>query len=140
MSVSMYELYLFQLTLPVWGATARSLALFLLTLISTHAPRVGSDCLPGICLPARTLFQLTLPVWGATLQSVERVRQFVISTHAPRVGSDTRPTNAPTQAPYFNSRSPCGERHRASVWRTLLELFQLTLPVWGATGSTRLKH
>ena len=35
--------YLFQSTLPVWGATTTRLSLDVLAEISIHAPRVGSD-------------------------------------------------------------------------------------------------
>ena len=78
----------FQLTLPVWGATEMHVGQILFVGISTHAPRVGSDMpahfgtgndrdfnsrspcgerrkyLRKTC--ARLSFQLTLPVWGAT--------------------------------------------------------------------------
>ena len=56
-----------------------------------------------------------------------------ISIHAPRVGSDLNQTAAPSTDFYFNPRSPCGERRhrtRQAVWR---DVFQSTLPVWGAT-------
>ena len=79
-----------------------------------------------------------------------------ISTHAPRVGSD-HPLRCTVSWPhYFNSRSPCGERRKGrspprrsgdfnsrspcgerlphSVASPLILEFQLTLPVWGATG------
>ena len=58
-----------------------------LTAISIHAPRVGSDAGDASVLDV-------VP----------------ISIHAPRVGSD-RPDAAPTaDNPDFNPRSPCGER------------------------------
>ena len=38
-----YDIFEFQLTLPVWGATTNAHARRLVSLISTHAPRVGSD-------------------------------------------------------------------------------------------------
>ena len=123
----------FQLTLPVWGATSDRSTIDLGGLISTRAPRVGSDLftfLPRSCtkisthaprvgsdrrkwvLRARRLrFQLTLPVWGAT----------------------HRPDCCKSTSLHFNSRSPCGER-RQHVGLAKVELeFQLTLPVWGAT-------
>ena len=78
----------FQLTLPVWGATLRSLGL--------------SDW---------ELFQLTLPVWGATKSSIVTQKCTTISTHAPRVGSDGRLAGTALEPDDFNSRSPCGERH-----------------------------
>ena len=82
------SLALFQLTLPVWGATSGVQIAGRLRTISTHAPRVGSDQL-GI------------------------IRRIIgqISTHAPRVGSD-------------------GETPAVDLGALV---FQLTLPVWGAT-------
>ena len=103
-------------------------------LISTHAPRTGSD--PEVA-------------------GTHRIRAD-ISTHAPRTGSDsdvqtytsfasrfqpTLPargaTNATIRVPlpvdYFNPRSPHGERPgRASVWAQTAR-FQPTLPARGAT-------
>ena len=171
---------IFQSTLPVWGATGRlspswrrrshfnprspcgerragaSTTTWSST-ISIHAPRVGSDEVPPVgpvfCdpisihaprvgsdtgRPSRAAnikrFQSTLPVWGAT-------------------GMRCRPSPS---CPYFNPRSPCGERHHFRLGhqprrqisihaprvgsdanegeRTRIdELFQSTLPVWGAT-------
>ena len=89
MSVSMYELYLFQLTLPVWGATARSLALFLLTLISTHAPRVGSDPASKTSISPIRYFNSRSPCGERLLAGNMPASAHIISTHAPRVGSDT---------------------------------------------------
>ena len=34
---------------------------------------------------------------------------------------------------YFNPRSPCGERPNTSYQRAVKDIFQSTLPVWGAT-------
>ena len=56
-------------------------------------------------------FQPTLPVRGAT------------STRSPH----------PARMPYFNPRSPCGERPSCSRCRLFSSLFQPTLPVRGAT-------
>ena len=100
----------FQPTLPVRGATAAWRDGDWNILISTHAPRAGSDDHARLCESGhehfnprspcgerpsgllgsgcRRLFQPTLPVRGATfLEDVARVI-FVISTHAPRAGSD----------------------------------------------------
>ena len=80
------------------------------SVISIHAPRVGSDH-TYIRYPA-------LPR---------------ISIHAPRVGSDRR---FPSQRRYnsdFNPRSPCGERLYTSPGSVIGLRFQSTLPVWGAT-------
>ena len=61
--------------------------------ISTHAPRVGSD-LPAPHVPHTTVH---------------------ISTHAPRVGSDVQVPVIGFARSYFNSRSPCGERPMLSA-------------------------
>ena len=80
--------YIFQSTLPVWGATPAAGCAGTATKISIHAPRVGSDSLiPCSCWSLtnfnprspcgerpvelavgldREQFQSTLPVWGAT--------------------------------------------------------------------------
>ena len=103
--------FLFQLTLPVWGATNAEHLNQLVSVISTHAPRVGSDrkgppALTGqlristhaprvgsdpqeiMLIINEYEFQLTLPVWGATTGAEHDDRHVSISTHAPRVGSD----------------------------------------------------
>ena len=78
---------IFQPTLPARGATTGAKKAVADALISTHAPRTGSD-----------LF--------ARLEHLKDV----ISTHAPRTGSDPcRTRTAPAQC-YFNPRSPHGER------------------------------
>ena len=104
------------------------------TMISIHAPRVGSDVTACVATDYGQEFQSTLPVWGAT--------------PAPPLRSGRRP--------YFNPRSPCGERRdlfsSVLIWsmhfnprspcgerlpqpQPLLQKlgFQSTLPVWGAT-------
>ena len=79
-------------------------------IISTHAPRVGSDRAQRRdkrrgghfnprspcgerhdahnCALAFDGFQSTLPVWGATMPGMQMVNKIRISIHAPRVGSD----------------------------------------------------
>ena len=103
---------LFQLTLPVWGATSNASAKTPENTISTHAPRVGSDRSgTNSNIAAFAEFQLTLPVWGAT----------------------RRPARPCRGAHDFNSRSPCGERQFTGQIDFHELIFQLTLPVWGAT-------
>ena len=103
-------------------------------IISTHAPRTGSDvpAFGHICdsavfqptLPARgatfppldevkglLVFQPTLPARGATRARAALDAGHQISTHAPRTGSDAVPTSTlATIKLYFNPRSPHGER------------------------------
>ena len=78
-------------------------------------------------------FQSTLPVWGATLLQLVGDPVPLISIHAPRVGSDSRLRTSTTTPSDFNPRSPCGERQQDYPDKDVLELFQSTLPVWGAT-------
>ena len=105
--------YVFQSTLPVWGATKFPIKFKIMK-----------------------IFQSTLPVWGATVEIVDSYLSFkVISIHAPRVGSDYRvgglfgfiiiSIHAPrvgsdlgndiktSGTDHFNPRSPCGERREA---------------------------
>ena len=128
-----FSFFVFQSTLPVWGATAAPFLRHHKPAISIHAPRVGSDCR------------------GSVLAAV-----FCISIHAPRVGSDQRSPTTRPPTPNFNPRSPCGERPVASGFCAKMSKisihaprvgsdgtgattadaaleFQSTLPVWGAT-------
>ena len=107
----------FQSTLPGWGATFTVQVVDRATVISIHAPRVGSD---GVRCSRRT----PSPNFNPRSPGGERLgygfapcRIWGISIHAPRVGSDVT-TVMPVPA---------------SV------VFQSTLPGWGATrlGVTR---
>ena len=103
----------FQSTLPGWGATTSS-----------------ADLTSG------EQFQSTLPGWGATANSAYTRAYAQISIHAPRMGSDRSRRlpwsllkNISIHAPRMGSDYPIyDENHRA-------ELFQSTLPGWGATGN-----
>ena len=120
----------------MWGATHYKQILKNATVISIHAPRVGSDlhdssllhqCIYfnprspcgerplylSVSVLSAAPFQSTLPVWGATEIVPHLVPDFIISIHAPRVGSDPE-----------------------EMGRMMLEWeFQSTLPVWGATDN-----
>ena len=123
----------FQSTLPVRGATFRS-GNFLATFFYFN-PRspCGERRLWLHNLPVLRGFQSTLPVRGATVDAEGQPLIWEISIHAPRAGSDAY-RQAPTYpAGYFNPRSPCGERLKASRELKRLRKFQSTLPVRGAT-------
>ena len=126
---------LFQSTLPVWGATLPGCGFPPASVISIHAPRVGSDVRRVLCPE----------------------HQHSISIHAPRVGSDSTTTvflwrtrNFNPRSPcgerlgflfpllkqfHFNPRSPCGERPAGFFQGANCAELQSTLPVWGATTS-----
>ena len=106
-----FKTFLFQSTLPVWGATTARRNFRFGCRISIHAPRVGSDTSLMLVLPVFLAFQSTLPVWGATgCQVVPVPCGKCISIHAPRVGSDCSGGHHHKLKLYFNPRSPCGER------------------------------
>ena len=105
--------------------------------ISIHAPRAGSDFSPQafrapswnfnprspcgerhsppVILIRVILFQSTLPVRGATERKVRCLPAIRISIHAPRAGSDFCRFFAIFPIPYFNPRSPCGERRHSDL-------------------------
>ena len=101
-------------------------------------------------------FQSTLPAWGATKNTIDRGIILNISIHAPRMGSDHQKWSTSPGTPYFNPRSPHGERHQKTGERRRIRyisihaprmgsdvadamdgikvhVFQSTLPAWGAT-------
>ena len=62
----------------------------------------------------------------------------LISIHAPRGGSDDNPAVFTIRYRDFNPRSPWGERPLTTVLYKSEVKFQSTLPVGGATSTTRL--
>ncbi len=104
---------------------------------------------------ASVAFQSTLPMRGATPCSFPFLPSAPISIHAPHAGSDWQGFQEYSSMPDFNPRSPCGERQifpsgnahpgdfnprspcgeRPLLERrgAVLQLFQSTLPMRGAT-------
>ena len=66
---------------------------------------------------------------------IMRARHFtyLISIHAPLTGSDSRCRRYLYLSPHFNPRSPYGERQSTSRNSIVIEPFQSTLPLRGAT-------
>ena len=146
----------FQPTLPARGATLFVPALHPPAVISTHAPRTGSDpCGVGGVFPG-DVFQPTLPARGATWVEIHRWLyaidfnprsphgerpapitvfdiHYTISTHAPRTGSDAICYPDDTGTDNFNPRSPHGERPCGVGGVFPGDVFQPTLPARGAT-------
>ena len=100
----------FQSTLPARGATIYMRIFPSALEISIHAPRTGSD---DVVVAPRLFLN--------------------ISIHAPRTGSDLQLPEIPEVEPYFNPRSPHGERQRRPAHRGAVRGFQSTLPARGAT-------
>ena len=102
----------FQPTLPVRGATLLVDEIHQNDIISTHAPRAGSDhhSIDGV----KVVFISThAPRAGSDCVCILFWFQWLISTHAPRAGSDPCSEIGPAFSTHFNPRSPCGERHLA---------------------------
>ena len=78
----------FQSTLPVWGATNRSVRKPTHHQISIHAPRVGSDELHRERAACRRYFNPRSPCGERQFEELSMARNLNISIHAPRVGSD----------------------------------------------------
>ena len=173
-----YAYVLFQPTLPARGATAWHIALtgssdfnprsphgerqcrkrriHAMSVISTHAPRTGSDSLrpaPRLCLAISTHaprtgsddankmvsapfphFNPRSPHGERQTQQRAEQRHILISTHAPRTGSDAAAGGRGRGTEHFNPRSPHGERPMAQAAETEpVAIFQPTLPARGAT-------
>ena len=90
---------IFQSTLPSRGATSDGFVLFILILISIHAPLAGSDQIP-------VQYNLT----GK------------ISIHAPLAGSDLVNHNNLRVTVDFNPRTPRGERHLSVLEKRLFRI------------------
>ena len=119
----------------MWGATEDKTGARRTAYISIHAPRVGSDKKQTVAVFVIYPFQSTLPVGGATAGIEPGGQQKTISIHAPRVGSDPPRKFRWFSRPYFNPRSPCGERQIHYGLPAPPCKFQSTLPVWGATAA-----
>ena len=101
----------FQSTLPARGATLEAQRPRIVSVISIHAPRTGSDFIACSAFASSLLFQSTLPARGAT-------------NALPGI---------PVTSGDFNPRSPHGERRNFARVCYLHKKFQSTLPARGAT-------
>ena len=83
--------------------------------ISTHAPHVGSD--QGAAgVAGQVEISTRAPHAGSDRQRDIGCAERLISTHAPHAGSDRISLFRTKTRPYFNSRSPCGERFCSTGW------------------------
>ena len=82
----------------------------------------------------RVEFQPSLSLWRATVSVGVATCRYL--SFQPALSSRRATTAAPAPvnpAPYFNPRSPCGERRRPSWWSCRAALFQSTLSSRRAT-------
>ena len=102
--------------------------------ISTHAPRTGSDDRADAGERPRKRFQPTLPARGATVSRIASSAFSRISTHAPRTGSDMHAQYLKYVRTEFQSTLPArGATEFASGKSVTAKSFQSTLPARGAT-------
>ena len=111
----------FQSTLPARGATCNNPRSAHDRLISIHAPRTGSDRVPGCTKrPRGGRFQSTLPARGATgVPERHRATEHDFNPRSPHGERRLDPERLIRSLLYFNPRSPHGERrvperHRAT--------------------------
>ena len=123
----------FQPTLPARGATRPWWEEATVSkMISTHAPRTGSD-LAIVHLLLFLQISTHAPRTGSDgfLDFFNVVGD--ISTHAPRTGSDSVSVRQAIAFRNFNPRSPHGERPLSAIISVGARAFQPTLPARGAT-------
>ena len=132
---------IFQSTLPGWGATFQTtVKIPLLHYFNPRSPDGERLRIVGLGLGA-TYFNPRSPDGERQSGRWSARRPYAISIHAPRMGSDAPRWLPALSAVYFNPRSPDGERHgRVSGYAGALDLFQSTLPGWGATKFKTLQY
>ena len=123
----------FQSTLPGWGASGDITFFVPVTYrISIHAPRVGS-----VILTLTNAFNHLISIHAPRVGSVQLiwVNIFTSSNFNPRSPGGERPADdlLSTVLLNFNPRSPGGERLGTSGTSSVDEVFQSTLPGWGAS-------
>ena len=65
---------------------------------------------------------------------------WLVSIHAPRVGRDVRDAARNARRTRFNPRAPCGARQTVGRGKVIMQAFQSTRPVWGATRPSSHPH
>ncbi len=123
---------------PLAGSDNAADKLRNLLIISIHAPLAGSDDQPDFAQDIqrnfnprspcgerppgspprwpRSRFQSTLPLRGATHAFLSVPAKHIrFQSTLPLRGATAAPLSVPHQKPYFNPRSPCGERLRQQI-------------------------
>ena len=101
--------------------------------ISIHAPRVGSDQETTIAITRDKSFLSTLPAWGATAAVTScYITHTYFYPRSPRGERHDRRVNL-FRFEHFYPRSPRGERLFHAVQIVIVIVFLSTLPAWGAT-------
>jgi len=85
---SQLKFYQFQSTPPEWGATRQDIRIQVLSHVSIHAPRVGSDNASVKLVKYDTCFNPRPPSGERHASTAALWLSLAVSIHAPRVGSD----------------------------------------------------
>ncbi len=105
--------------------------------ISIHAPHAGSDACAADCAGKRQSFQSTLPMRGATPSAlVPMIHSPYFNPRSP-CGERRQCLIRMFSHAHFNPRSPCGERQFNRSNHNARFAFQSTLPMRGATCAHR---
>ena len=123
----------FQPTLPARGATVYTHSGETVIVISTHAPRTGSD---GTRTDAHAPPCISTHAPRTGSDDCQVVRHFFLKVFQPTLparGATPQPSCPRTWQGHFNPRSPHGERRFRCFTKIFDELFQPTLPARGAT-------
>ena len=102
-------------------------------IISIHAPRMGSDCRSPTGPWRWRGISIHAPRMGSDRLAQHHRRGLVISIHAPRMGSDISSDLARLIPDIFQSTLPGWGATPAFVTMRRTLTFQSTLPAWGAT-------
>ena len=102
----------FQFTHPVRGATQLSSIAQTVDYEFQFTHPVRGATLSGEVPSLSDAFQFTHPVRGATALQCGLKKHDIVSIHAPRAGCDTTELDFSSLLRSFNSRTPCGVRHR----------------------------
>ena len=132
-------IYKFQPTLPARGATPCVPCIVAGLIISTHAPRTGSDRWIDNDHDQHPEFQPTLPARGATRKFYTFSYQYAnFNPRSPHGERRLRARKGQGNDRHFNPRSPHGERPQPLLCRVSAGAkFQPTLPARGATNIWR---
>ena len=102
--------------------------------ISIHAPRMGSDLTRIFRHSTSTYFNPRSPDGERLFKNAPHGRCGGISIHAPRMGSDVSKSEVPPNVSRISIHAPrMGSDDGLSLKAREYDLFQSTLPGWGAT-------
>ena len=153
---------MFQSTRPMRGATMYNKLMSEGTSVSIHAPHAGRDqsctirkaqtrCFNprapcgarqhGFCITtASKMFQSTRPMRGATTGGDKQNYLYLFQSTRPMRGATFHGFTDGMSPMGFNPRAPCGARRLYHTLSVVLQRFQSTRPVWGATLPLRPIH